>query len=105
MPTSSGVAILVHQLLRNDLTESDIESKVVSDFKSQSLEERYEFATEFCSPDSLSSPLITATAFDPRYKSLKFLSDSHRNIVRKNIKTLIESINNENSVLISHADI
>lgn len=74
---------MTNKFLNNEQAENEFDSGVVSDLKKvvrTSLSRRYKFPNDgsTVSDDVLESSLTLASALDPRYKSLNFLSDSQR---------------------------
>lgn len=77
-PSSSGYYPLVFKLLTHELVSSEMDSKVIAEFKgkvSMGLEKR--LFPEKAGQSWLKSPLMIATILDPQFKKLKFLTNEN----------------------------
>ena len=77
MPSVSIVQPILTALLKRHLTPSDVEPSITNDLKSvisRNMQQHF-------SDESLRSLMLVASALDPRFKGLKFLSSSERSSV------------------------
>jgi hypothetical protein len=93
-PTASSVYVLVQDLVCNHLTIQDSDAGVVKDLKSKILEgmqKRYKISDDGKpTAEVLKGPQMIASCLDPRYKSLRFISEEDREELRKEIIRLVK---------------
>ena len=90
-PTLSQVFILLYQLISVSLAVSDDDSSTAKQLKNKiktSLTERFHLSPSGI-PLNMSSHAIVATFLDPRYKSLKFLSNDQKDQVVSYVEGLV----------------
>ena len=93
-PTGSHVFVLINSLF-STLDDDESDTVTCRDLKTkikQGMIRRFSVDHDGLPNDEAleSSPLVLALALDPRYKSLKFLTPSKREIVKARIKSLLE---------------
>lgn len=94
LSTGSSICILVHDLMANQLQVRDVDTDIIGNFKEKlrSNMMKHFKVNEVGVPlaSNLKSPFVTATFLDPRFKQLKLLSPSQRQIVHSNILSMLE---------------
>ena len=101
VPTGSAIYILVQDLVANHLEASDIDTVVARDLKKaikKGIMTRF-FVNENGTPldKILKSPLIISTALDPRFKQLKIMTNTQRDIVKQKISDLLHEIKSDSN--------